>query len=54
MRTKLANIIEHLTHLRDHADDDEVRDEIDNALICLEIASDRLVALDEENEELDD
>ena len=48
MKTRLNKIIERITNLRDHAEDDEFRDELDNALIHLDTASDRLVAIDED------
>ena len=51
MKTRLERLIEKITRLRDHAEDDEFRDELDNALIHLDAASDRLVAMDEEEDE---
>ena len=51
MKTRLNKIIERITNLRDHAEDDEFRDELDNALIHLDAASDRLIAIDEEEDE---
>ena len=54
MKTRLERLIEKITRLRDHADDDEFRDELDNALIHLDAASDRLVAIDEEDDDEDE
>ena len=51
MKTRLNKIIERITNLRDHTEDDEFRDELDNALIHLDAACDRLVAIDEEEDE---
>lgn len=54
MKTKLTRLIERLIELCDRAQDDEVTDELDNALIHLETASDRLVQMDEEEDYDDD
>lgn len=54
MKVKLERIIERLTELRDQANDDELMDEIDNALIHLDAASDRLIQMEEEEEEDDE
>ena len=51
MKTKLNRIIERLTQLRDEAHDDELSDEIDNAIIHLDAAHDRLVQMEEEEED---
>jgi hypothetical protein len=50
MKTKLTRINEHLIELRDIAHDDELEDEIDNAILHLEAALDRLVQMEEEDE----
>lgn len=50
MKTKLERITKRLISLRDEAQDDDVIDEIDNAIIHLEAASDRLVQMDEEED----
>lgn len=47
MKTQLQRIIDRLCELCDQAEDDELRDELDNAVIHLEAASDRLIALEE-------
>ena len=54
MKTRLERLIEKITRLRDHADDDEFRDELDNALIHLDAASDRLVAIDDDDDDEDE
>lgn len=51
MKRKLERLTERLIELRDKAHDDEFIDELDNALIHLEAASDRLVAIDEDEGE---
>lgn len=51
MKTKLERLIEKVVDLRDSAHDDEVTDELDNALLHLEAASDQLVAMEEEDED---
>jgi len=50
MQTKLARLIERVIQLRDAAEDDELSDELDNAIIHLEAASDRLVQMEEEDD----
>lgn len=51
MKTKLERLIESVTEMRDAAHDDEFSDELDNAILHLEAASDRLVQIEEEEEE---
>jgi hypothetical protein len=61
MKTKLERIIEQLKDLHNRANDDELADELDNALIHLDAASEacappsggRLIAMEEEEDELD-
>jgi|GEM_PF-3597048 len=53
MKTKLERLIERVVALRDAAHDDELSDELDNAILHLEAASDRLVQMEEEEEEND-
>jgi hypothetical protein len=53
MKTKLERLTNKLIELRDQAHDDEFVDELDNALIHLNAASDRLVAIDEEEDDDD-
>jgi hypothetical protein len=50
MKNILERIQERLIELRDRATDDEVSDELDNALLHLEAAIDRLIQIDEESE----
>jgi glycogen debranching enzyme len=54
MKAKLNRIIQSLIELRDREHDDEVSDEIDNALIHLDAASDRLIQMDEEDDAADE
>jgi len=51
MKAKLERINERLIELRDQAHDDELSDEIDNAILHTEAAIDRLVQIEEEEEE---
>jgi hypothetical protein len=59
MKTRLEVITQLVQRLRDQAsqsvsrraNDDELMDELDNALLHLEAASDRLIAMDEEVDE---
>jgi hypothetical protein len=51
MKRRLGVIIERLIKLQDDANDDEFSDELANALIHLDAASDRLVTIAEEEEE---
>ena len=51
MKAKVERLINRLTELRDQAHDDEFVDELDSALIHLEAASDRLIAMEEEEED---
>jgi hypothetical protein len=51
MKAKLDRLTNKLIELRDQAHDDEFIDEIDNALIHLEAASDRLVAIEEDEDD---
>lgn len=51
MKTRLEVVTQLVERLRDQANDDELMDELDNALLHLEAASDRLIAMDEENDE---
>jgi len=53
MQTKIARLIERVISLRDAAKDDELSDELDNAIIHLEAASDRLVQMEEEEDDPD-
>lgn len=53
MKTKLERLIETVVEMRDAAHDDEFSDELDNAILHLEAASDRLIQMDEEAEEDD-
>ena len=48
MKTRLNKIVDKIINLRDLANDEEFIDELENALIHLEAASDRLVAIDED------
>lgn len=50
MKRKLEVVENLLIRLRDEATDDEVSDELDNALIHLDAAKDRLIALEEEED----
>lgn len=54
MKTKLERINERLIELRDQAHDDELSDEIDNAVLHVEAAIDRIVQMEEEEEEEED
>lgn len=51
MKAKLERINERLIELRDQAHDDELSDEIDNAILHVEAAIDRIVQIEEEEEE---
>jgi IMP cyclohydrolase len=51
MKAKLNRIIQQLILLRDQEHDDEISDEIENALIHLDAASDRLIQMEEEDED---
>lgn len=51
MKTKLNRIIERLKQLQDETADDELIDEIENAIIHLDAAHDRIVQMEEEEEE---
>lgn len=51
MKAKLERINERLIELRDQAHDDELSDEIDNAILHIEAAIDRIVQMEEEEEE---
>lgn len=51
MKAKLERINERLIELRDQAHDDELSDEIDNAILHVEAAIDRIVQMEEEEEE---
>ena len=51
MKTRLNKIVDKIINLRDLANDEEFIDELENALIHLDAASDRLVAIDEEEDE---
>jgi hypothetical protein len=53
MKAKLERVRDRLIDYRDQANDDEVSDELDSALIHLEAAIDRLIQIDEEEEEED-
>jgi IMP cyclohydrolase len=53
MKTKLQRVIERVIEMRDAAHDDEFTDELDNALLHLDAASDRLIAMEEEEDEGD-
>lgn len=53
MKAKLERLTNRLIELRDQAHDDEFIDELDNALIHLEAASDRLVAIEEDESDDD-
>jgi len=53
MQSKLEKLIEKVVELRDTAHDDELSDELDNAILHLEAASDRLVQMTEEQEDDD-
>lgn len=48
MKTKLERINERLIELRDQSNDDELTDEIDNAILHIEAAVDRIVQMEEE------
>jgi hypothetical protein len=50
MKAKLERINERLIELRDQAHDDELSDEIDNAILHVEAAIDRIVQMEEEEE----
>jgi hypothetical protein len=54
MKAKLDRLTNKLIELRDQAHDDEFIDELDNALIHLEAASDRLIAIEEDEGSEDD
>ena len=54
MKTKLQRVIERVTEMRDQAHDDEFTDELDNALLHLDAASDRLIAMEGEADNSDD
>jgi hypothetical protein len=51
MKNRLDHVIELVQRLRDDAHDDELTDELDNALLHLDAAHDRLVAMDEEEDD---
>lgn len=51
MKKQLQRIYDQLIVLRDQSHDDEVTDELDNTLLHLESAIDRLVQMDEEEDE---
>jgi len=51
MKTKLERINERLIELRDQAHDDELTDELDNAILHVEAAVDRIVQMEEEEDE---
>jgi hypothetical protein len=53
MKTKLARVIERIVEMRDQANDDDFVEDLDNALIHLDEASDRLIAMDEDEGEDD-
>lgn len=48
MKTKLEEMMEKLRSMSEEIDDDDFTDEIDNALLFLENAIDRLTAISEE------
>lgn len=50
MKRKIERLTEKLIELRDQAHDDEVIDELDNAILHLECASDRLIAIEEDED----
>jgi len=53
MKTKLQRVIDRVTEMRDQYNDDEFVDELDNALIHLDAASDRLIQMEEDEEDED-
>jgi len=53
VKAEIDRLIEQIIALRDAADDDELSDELDNAIMPLESASDRITAMEEEEEEED-
>ena len=48
MKTQLEEMMEKLRFMSEEIDDDDFTDEIDNALLILENAIDRLTAISEE------
>lgn len=50
MQSKLERINERLIELREKAHDDELEEELDNAILHVEAAIDRLVQMEEEED----